>query len=402
MNAKNETQTTNATSPTPPRLERPIDDRIIAGVASGLADRFDISVGWTRLSFIVLSFFGGLGVLLYLVGWLAIPEEGHSQSIAEDKLRNLDTLSSWVGVGLIVLAAIIVLGNSGIVSGELLIASVLIVLGVLLYRGDLGGGGAGLKRPRREGEPASEAGDAGYLPSPAENGVDGDDVAEPGGGVAAAARARRPRDRGPRRPRSRLGRIAVAVLLVVLGVMGMAQSAGWVDPSTRDYVGVVFLVGGGSLVLGAFWGRARWLIVVGLLVTPFLLAAALVTAPLQGGLGERFFSPTAGSVRSEYRLAAGDMTLDLRNMALEPGAVASVGASVTFGRLQVIVPQGLGVTVTARTDVGAVYLADGDRRFWPGQGISIDQSVTYPGVGSVNLDLQVGFGEIDVYRTGGR
>jgi phage shock protein C len=37
-----------------------------------------------RIALVVLCFLGGIGVPLYLAGWLLIPDEGADQSIAAD------------------------------------------------------------------------------------------------------------------------------------------------------------------------------------------------------------------------------------------------------------------------------------------------------------------------------
>ena len=55
------------------RLFRNPDDRILGGVCSGLASFFDIDSLWMRLAFVVLFFFGGSGLLIYLVLWLVVP-----------------------------------------------------------------------------------------------------------------------------------------------------------------------------------------------------------------------------------------------------------------------------------------------------------------------------------------
>jgi phage shock protein C len=68
------------------RLHRSRDHRMVAGVAEGLADYFDVDTTIVRVGFVVLALFGGLAVPLYLAGWLLIPEEGSDRSIAEDLL----------------------------------------------------------------------------------------------------------------------------------------------------------------------------------------------------------------------------------------------------------------------------------------------------------------------------
>ena len=57
-----------------PRLVRPKQDRVIAGVAAGLADRFGMSHGTMRLIFILSFILPGPQILIYLALWIVIPE----------------------------------------------------------------------------------------------------------------------------------------------------------------------------------------------------------------------------------------------------------------------------------------------------------------------------------------
>jgi phage shock protein C len=68
-------------------LCRSTDDRMIAGVASGIAAYFDVDVTVVRISIAVLSVFGGAGVALYIAGWLLMPVAGSRQSIADRLTR---------------------------------------------------------------------------------------------------------------------------------------------------------------------------------------------------------------------------------------------------------------------------------------------------------------------------
>ena len=70
-------------------LHRSTDDRMIAGVASGIARYFDVDVTIVRISIAVLSVFGGAGVALYIAGWLLMPEAGSDESIATSLTRKL-------------------------------------------------------------------------------------------------------------------------------------------------------------------------------------------------------------------------------------------------------------------------------------------------------------------------
>ncbi len=68
------------------RLHRCRNRRMLAGVAAGLADYFDIDPTLVRIAFVALALLGGLAVPLYLAGWLLIPEEETDVSVAEELL----------------------------------------------------------------------------------------------------------------------------------------------------------------------------------------------------------------------------------------------------------------------------------------------------------------------------
>jgi len=72
--------------PPPERLQRRRAGRMLAGVAGGLADWFDIDPTLVRLAFAVLAVAGGLAVPVYLAAWLLVPEEGAEGSVAEEWL----------------------------------------------------------------------------------------------------------------------------------------------------------------------------------------------------------------------------------------------------------------------------------------------------------------------------
>ncbi|MGY3214239.1 PspC domain-containing protein [Mucilaginibacter sp. HD30] len=54
-------------------LFRDPDERLVAGVCAGLGNYFNISAIWLRLLFALTTFFGGLGLILYIILWIVIP-----------------------------------------------------------------------------------------------------------------------------------------------------------------------------------------------------------------------------------------------------------------------------------------------------------------------------------------
>lgn len=66
------------------KLERNTDDKIIAGVASGVADYFGIDKTLVRAIWALTILLGGFGVLVYLILWVVLPEAGQDRTVADD------------------------------------------------------------------------------------------------------------------------------------------------------------------------------------------------------------------------------------------------------------------------------------------------------------------------------
>lgn len=76
----------NETPPHTKRLQRTRDGRFIAGVCSGVGESVGIDPNIIRLAFGISVLFGGLGIGVYAVAWLLLPEEGKGTSIVQDLL----------------------------------------------------------------------------------------------------------------------------------------------------------------------------------------------------------------------------------------------------------------------------------------------------------------------------
>lgn len=72
------------------RLYRNADDKIIAGVCSGLANYFHIDPVIMRIIFAVLLFTGGSGLLVYLILWVAVPSQSVQSNITKRLYRSSD------------------------------------------------------------------------------------------------------------------------------------------------------------------------------------------------------------------------------------------------------------------------------------------------------------------------
>lgn len=93
-------------------LRRGREDRVIAGVCSGLGRYFGIDSVLLRIAFVVLAIAGGGGILLYVVCWILIPEEGENENLGTVRPSNVDSTRLVVGGALIAIGTILLLNLS--------------------------------------------------------------------------------------------------------------------------------------------------------------------------------------------------------------------------------------------------------------------------------------------------
>ena len=64
------------------RLRRAADDKMLAGVAGGIARYLNTDVTLIRIIIAALVLFTGAGLALYVAAWLLIPADGEDQPVA--------------------------------------------------------------------------------------------------------------------------------------------------------------------------------------------------------------------------------------------------------------------------------------------------------------------------------
>lgn len=134
------------------RLYRSNTAKVIGGVCGGLADYLNIDVALIRVAFVLLVLFGGSGVLVYLIMWIAIPaqtgtftqyedlSEKKNQDSSEDMPRDKkDNNSSMIaGIALIFVGLLFLVDRLMPYSQVLDLWPLLLVgLGVLLIRPEI-------------------------------------------------------------------------------------------------------------------------------------------------------------------------------------------------------------------------------------------------------------------------
>lgn len=106
------------------KLTRDPQDKMMGGVAAGLAKYFGLDTTWVRIAFALAAVFGGTGLWIYIILWIAVPEDRQSSFTYTDYRMNQDeplkpvndfkksnNTSLFIGFVLIVMGAYFLLGE---------------------------------------------------------------------------------------------------------------------------------------------------------------------------------------------------------------------------------------------------------------------------------------------------
>ena len=123
----------------PPPLRRDREGAVLGGVCAGLGRRLGIDPIVLRVVFLAATAAGGLGVVLYLLAWVAVPAEGESRASSLRIPRVPGGRDSWFvagGMGLLVLALLLLFRQWGLWIGDGLVWPVVLAAagGALIWR----------------------------------------------------------------------------------------------------------------------------------------------------------------------------------------------------------------------------------------------------------------------------
>lgn len=116
-------------------LRRSRTDQVIAGVCGGLGRYLGIDPVMLRIAFVLLLVTGGAGFLLYVIAWIAIPEQAEGEDLGPAPEPRRD-LWWFVGVSLIALGGVLLIDRLVPWFDRVVGPLVLVAVGVaVLYRG---------------------------------------------------------------------------------------------------------------------------------------------------------------------------------------------------------------------------------------------------------------------------
>jgi hypothetical protein len=370
----------------------------------------------------------GIAIPAYAVCWIAFPSDEHPAPMHEVRDRNFN-IAAIAGLAALALGFVII--SSHLLSvhpfrdGGLGVATLLIGggLAVLFLRHpdrdgpDRDGPGDDVDEPDVSPPPrtepfaatdapaASEAGDAGAATTVEESTTTSTAWSQPSPWPAPPsrppgpgwARAHWPRPPRRRRRRSFLTPITLSILLIGAGAAALLDSVDAVHLTLAAVLASGLIVVGAALVVSAWFGRARGLILIAVLLLLATIPASVIDVPISGGIGERKYHPIARTdLRRTYELGIGHLVVDLRNAPLA-GRVTTITGSLGIGALDVDVPANVRVDVRAHAGAGATEIFGHIDDGWT-QDTHRIAGIRQPGV--VRLILRVGAGAIHVRRWG--
>jgi phage shock protein PspC (stress-responsive transcriptional regulator) len=361
-------------------LRRNRTNRVAAGVSSGLGDYFGVDPVLFRVLFATSAFFGGAGILAYLLAWAAIPEAGTEHApidglVGALRRRHIPIWLVAVVAGLLLWAA----AFSWWAPGPFFPVVAVVVLLIVFYG-------------RHELQAKSTATPVSLTKEPESPTGDPTWVRDARAWLDESRQVRR-----ARRRRSLPIRIGIlGTLVAALTVLGIWDAVSGIQLQLYFWTSLVIVVAG--LLVGAV-SRRLPISMLPLLAPAIVgsIAFAGSHASLHDGVGQREWKPTA-TPSSDYRLAFGQGVLDLRSMATQTGP-RTINVTMGAGQVKIIAPRTLNLTVLANVHIGQVDVDDRGPHGHGHGGVGITRIISPPNgaVGApITVDVHLADGNLTV------
>ncbi len=120
-------------------LYRSRKNRIIAGVCGGIGEYLDIDPAIIRIAWLLLTFLGGMSIIVYILAWVVIPDEKSKKNVIEEWSSKEDKEKSnevalMIGLFLVFIGVTSLMNNFGWwqLSWSYTWPAVIIIIGVIL------------------------------------------------------------------------------------------------------------------------------------------------------------------------------------------------------------------------------------------------------------------------------
>ncbi len=397
------------------RPTRTDGNRKIAGVSAALGERYGIDPVLFRVGFTVGTFYGGAGLLLYVLLWLALPKLDSRTGRVRDNSPVLLVLAA-----LLLVPTMFAMFDLPSVFG-LLLGLLLLYLLHQHYSGrtppspPTGTAAAPSGRTTTNVAPnpaADEPATAWVYPGGETTGTTAAHSAAPAAEPPAPSAAHTPPpEQGPppstpppvpEPPRSRPSgnRSRRSVTLITLGVALLTGGFAVALSLSPVQVGALMLgVLGCGMLVGAFLRGGRGLIAFAIPLALLSTLAGLLPADPWHGVSRVTTAPdTAAELAPRYSEPMGSITLHLDGMRLGADEQAHSAVHLGAGTTTVYLPRNADAHVTCSADFGSVNCLG---QHGSGRHVLLhntDLGADGPGGGTIKLDLSTKTGTVEVFR----
>ncbi|MFF3664189.1 PspC domain-containing protein [Microtetraspora malaysiensis] len=203
-----------------------------------------------------------------------------------------------------------------------------------------------------------------------------------------------------RQPKSKsfIGGLTICLALIVGGIMvAVQQSTG--SPSMPVIGGAVLATIGTGLLIATWFGRGAGLVAAGVIVSLALVAGSTLGG-IPKSIGSFSWHPSEVTQPGrEYAVGVGDGTLNLTDLPLATGSRVRFDASVSIGRITVIVPTTARVEVHGYAKVGEVMIGN---KVEDGMDVQfsrvLEPDKATGDAPTIELHVKAGIGDVEVLR----
>jgi phage shock protein PspC (stress-responsive transcriptional regulator) len=388
-------------------IRRRTNDKWIAGVCSGLADRLGVDPVVVRAGFVLLTLLGGAGITIYLVAWALLPND-RDEIAAQRALRDGDGGS----IVLLVFTGFALFGDSafggpwwsghsgwGFPWGLVLTG---LFIWWLVNRSDNRSEADQRVRAVQLGNPMA----AGASKTAAGPGSPQTQVL-PTSQMVPQTQVLPRTQSVPRTPRRRSGGPLMALLAIGLAfaAYGCLTWAGNAFSWPGDHVAIAIAgslaaIGLLMVVLGLAGWRTGFVTFLAVVLAVAAWSSTVVPSGIHlgGRVGDATWAPTSITNSADYHLGVGDGVLNLSGLPTEGLSEAQIPAYVGMGQLKVVVPQDLTVQVKGHVGLGEILLPNDPGSSGQG-GSDVSRSIVIgDGPTEVVVDAGVGIGQLTVVK----
>ena len=215
----------------PRHLRRDLSGRWLGGVCAGIARRYGVDAWLVRLAFVVATTAGGIGIVLYALGWLVIPAGDAPAGVRRRIPTGRAAVEVALGTGLLLLSVLLTFRALGLWFSDAIVWPLVLVAsgGALIWRGSMGDSGAEARPAESAAPPPAPA-----VPAPRPRAVPdrlGPVLNELRGALAGLAA-----ETAERRPTAAsISRVGVGVALVITAAFAFLQATGALS-AARDVI----------------------------------------------------------------------------------------------------------------------------------------------------------------------